>query len=219
MLLKYQKLSCYSIRVWIWGSRVHGPVWETSVCWQVIVNRHVLPKLWNALPLNVRVTPTLITFKSRIKTFYFFLAFNTINSLLLFVCISDTFIIYAHLGFMYLFLLTIVVSSVNVSVTVEESQTHDAAVHSGMAALAWNITAPCKLEVELHLCKKPSILSKICYEFDDPKSRSHQTHNQSNPNWKNWNRLWVRWAKMNGVLSITILISVWTSLLKAGNKM
>ncbi|XP_062854833.1 interleukin-17 receptor C [Trichomycterus rosablanca] len=83
-----------------------------------------------------------------------------------------------------------VLSSSNVSVTVEESQTHDAAVDRDTSALAWNITAPCKLQVELHLCKKPAIFGKGCFESDDLKTRSHQIHNQSNPDWKNSNRYW-----------------------------
>ncbi len=34
------------------------------------------PKLWNSLPADIRETHSLTIFKSRLKTFYFSLAFN-----------------------------------------------------------------------------------------------------------------------------------------------
>ena len=38
---------------------------------------HQAPILWNALPLNVRAESTLTVFKTKLKTHYFFIAFNS----------------------------------------------------------------------------------------------------------------------------------------------
>ncbi|KAF7657139.1 hypothetical protein LDENG_00031080 [Lucifuga dentata] len=34
------------------------------------------PNLWNSLPLHIRTAPSLITFKSSLKSYFFLLAFS-----------------------------------------------------------------------------------------------------------------------------------------------
>ena len=60
----------------------------------------VAPKLWNELPTHVKMAPTLDTFKSRLKTYFYSLAFNTAWELCGF-CLSFT----VFLSVFYLFLL------------------------------------------------------------------------------------------------------------------
>ena len=60
----------------------------------------VAPKLWNELPTHVKMAPTLDTLKSRLKTYFYSLAFNTAWELCGF-CLSFT----VFLSVFYLFLL------------------------------------------------------------------------------------------------------------------
>ena len=61
----------------------------------------VAPKLWNELPTHVKMAPTLDTFKSRLKTNFYSLAFNTAWELCD-LCLS--FIVFLYLSVFYLIL-------------------------------------------------------------------------------------------------------------------
>ncbi|XP_034162885.2 interleukin-17 receptor C isoform X3 [Pangasianodon hypophthalmus] len=71
----------------------------------------------------------------------------------------------------------------NVSVSVVESSTHDGAMAINSTALVWNITAPCRLEAEIHLCKKTSSSSKDCHVTDDLRNSRHYTHGRQHSKW------------------------------------
>ena len=61
----------------------------------------VAPKLWNELPTHVKMAPTLDTFKSRLKTNFYSLAFNTAWELCG-LCLS--FIVFLSFSVFYLIL-------------------------------------------------------------------------------------------------------------------
>ncbi|KAK3566135.1 hypothetical protein QTP86_027436, partial [Hemibagrus guttatus] len=81
------------------------------------------------------------------------------------------------------FLNNTVLSVSNVSVSVMESLTY----HSGMVrnntALVWNITAPCRLEAVIHLCKKTSGFKEDCHVTDDLRNSRHHIHSHEHRKW------------------------------------
>ncbi|XP_076859230.1 uncharacterized protein LOC143512594 isoform X3 [Brachyhypopomus gauderio] len=72
----------------------------------------------------------------------------------------------------------------NVSLSVVEALTNDEAGTSDIVALNWNITAPCRLEGELHLCKKTSEVDTTCHEMKDLRKTMLPQK------WQTYNRHW-----------------------------
>ncbi|XP_060737129.1 interleukin-17 receptor C isoform X3 [Tachysurus vachellii] len=81
------------------------------------------------------------------------------------------------------FLNKTVLSVSNVSVSVMESLTYDSGPVSNNTALVWNITAPCRLEADIHLCKKTSGSNKDCHVTDDLRNSRHHIHRHQPPKW------------------------------------
>jgi len=52
---------------------MHLTVWLGDLAFAVAT-----PKLWNNLPLSVKLVPTLSAFKSSLKTYFYSLAFNSV---------------------------------------------------------------------------------------------------------------------------------------------
>ncbi|XP_060787570.1 interleukin-17 receptor C isoform X3 [Neoarius graeffei] len=71
----------------------------------------------------------------------------------------------------------------NVSVSVLESLTRDGAMARNSTALVWNVTAPCRLEAEIHLCKKTSGSSKDCHVTDDLQNSRHHVRSHQHRKW------------------------------------
>lgn len=80
-------------------------------------------------------------------------------------------------------LLLLALSVSNVSVSVVESWTQDRAMARNSTALVWNITAPCRLEAEIYLCKKTSGSNKDCHVTDDLQNSRHHVRNHQHPKW------------------------------------
>lgn len=78
-----------------------------------------------------------------------------------------------------------VLSVSNVSVSVVESLTHAGAMTRNSTALVWNIIAPCRLEAEIHLCKKTSgsTSSKDCQVTDDLRNSRRYIHSRQHRKW------------------------------------
>ncbi|RXN21874.1 interleukin-17 receptor C-like protein [Labeo rohita] len=87
----------------------------------------------------------------------------------------------------------------SVSVSLSEAETH----HK-QAALVWNISAPCRLEAQLWLCRKSSGLDSSCHALNG-RSRVHTRLNDSwmEADHRHWVRkCWVsRWLKVDDVNS------------------
>ncbi|XP_066499468.1 interleukin-17 receptor C [Hoplias malabaricus] len=82
----------------------------------------------------------------------------------------------------------------NVSVTVvEQRQTRDSdrTGHANSTTLVWNITAPCRLDAELQLCKKTSWSDSSCHEIHDLRKTRIHVHSHFNPKWKNLKQQWL----------------------------
>ncbi|TSL97262.1 Interleukin-17 receptor E [Bagarius yarrelli] len=71
--------------------------------------------------------------------------------------------------------------------------TNDDGAVKNSTALVWNITAPCRLEADIHLCRKTSGLSN-CHRTDDSR---HHTHSRPNPKWNLNDNL--HWIKVKGI--------------------
>ncbi|KAF5893212.1 interleukin-17 receptor C-like isoform X1, partial [Clarias magur] len=71
----------------------------------------------------------------------------------------------------------------NISVSVVESSTHDGAMGKNSTALVWSITAPCRLEAEIQLCKKTSGFNKDCDVTDELKNSRDHIHSHQHPKW------------------------------------
>lgn len=87
-----------------------------------------------------------------------------------------------------------VLSVSNVSVSVVESLTHAGAMTRNSTALVWNIIAPCRLEAEIHLCKKTSgsTSSKDCQVTDDLRNSRRYIHSRQHRKWNlNSKQQWV----------------------------
>ncbi|XP_053359440.1 interleukin-17 receptor C isoform X2 [Clarias gariepinus] len=71
----------------------------------------------------------------------------------------------------------------NVSVSVVESSTHDGAMGRNSTALVWSITAPCRLEAEIQLCKKISGSNKDCDVTNQLMNSRDHIHSRQDPKW------------------------------------
>uniref|UniRef100_A0A3B1IJI3 SEFIR domain-containing protein n=1 Tax=Astyanax mexicanus TaxID=7994 RepID=A0A3B1IJI3_ASTMX len=80
------------------------------------------------------------------------------------------------------FLNDTVLSGANISVSVVEQRETQDEVYRHSTALVWNITAPCRLQAELQLCKRTS--GSGCHEIHGKSKMRHH------PKWKNHNRHW-----------------------------
>ncbi|KAK1786901.1 hypothetical protein P4O66_017283 [Electrophorus voltai] len=90
-----------------------------------------------------------------------------------------------------------VLSISNVSVSVMEAPTTAKASTSDRTALHWNITASCRLDVQLRLCKKVSDTG--CHEMKDLMNTMLHIHNRQHQNWKLYNRRWQLLGEFVGV--------------------
>ncbi|KAI4894077.1 hypothetical protein NFI96_032947 [Prochilodus magdalenae] len=92
-----------------------------------------------------------------------------------------------------------VLSGLNVSVSaVEQTKTNYGTVHKNTTAVVWNITAPCRLEAEIQLCKK-TVSGTGCHEIhDSAKTRPH-THRHHHLKWTWVNQQWLSQGEFVGV--------------------
>ncbi|XP_058244712.1 interleukin-17 receptor C isoform X3 [Hemibagrus wyckioides] len=81
------------------------------------------------------------------------------------------------------FLNKTVLSVSNISVSVMESLTYHSGMVRNSTALVWNITAPCRLEADIHLCKKTSGSNEHCHVTDDLRNSRHHVHSHQHPKW------------------------------------
>uniref|UniRef100_A0AAY5EBG7 SEFIR domain-containing protein n=1 Tax=Electrophorus electricus TaxID=8005 RepID=A0AAY5EBG7_ELEEL len=101
----------------------------------------------------------------------------------------------------------VILSVSNVSVSVMEAPTTVKASTTDRTALHWNITALCRLDVELRLCKKVSDTG--CHEMKDLMNTMLHIHNRQHQNWKLYNRRWVRYYIMTRAhWSVPLLVCV-----------